>query len=75
MIRNLFQMFEVQCQFILLVTGLKKFALINHNQFLKLWKQNVEWGVENLLVEILARRQLNLSDPYSTFVVIEDFGA
>lgn len=39
--------------------------------------QCVEWGVENLFVEILVRKHLNLSifDPYSVFVVIGDLRA
>jgi hypothetical protein len=35
----------------------------------------VEWGVENLLAEILARKDLNLSDPYSVFMLLGDLGA
>ena len=31
--------------------------------------------MENLFVEILARRHINLSDPYYAFIVIRDFGA
>lgn len=49
-------MFECQCQFFLLVVGLKKSAWIDHSRYLKLWQQSLEWGVENLFVEILAQR-------------------
>lgn len=73
--RSLFQMFECQSQLFLLVVGLKKAAWIDHSCFLTLWQHSLEWGVENLFVEILARRQVNLSDPYSAFIVIGDFGA
>lgn len=73
--KNIFQMFEVQCQFFLLVTSLQKSVWIDHNQFLRIWKQSVEWKVENMFVEILARRQIKLSYPYSAFIVIGDLGA
>lgn len=68
-------MFEVQCQLFFIVTGLKWKEWLDHSRFHKLWQQSVKWGVENLLVEILVRRRLNLSDPYSVFVIIGDVGA
>lgn len=43
--------------------------------FQQVWRQSIQWGVENLLAEILARRHLNLSDPYSAFIVLGDLGA
>ena len=73
--QNILQMYELQSQFFFLVTGLKKFAWINHTTFQQIWKQSTEWGVENLCAEILARRHLNLSDPYSAFLVLGDLGA
>lgn len=73
--KGFFQVSEFQCQFLLLIVGLKKSACIDHSHFLKLWQQSLEWGVENLFVEILARQQVNLSYPYSTLMVIGDFGA
>ena len=73
--KSLWQMFEIQCQLFFIVTGLKGKEWLDHSRFQKLWQQSVEWGVENLLVEILVRKRLNLSDPYSAFVVIGDVGA
>ena len=40
-----------------------------------MWQQSEEWGVENLFTEILARREIHLSDPYSAFITIGDLGA
>ena len=73
--QELFQLYEVQCQLFFVLTGLKRAEWIDHIRFHSLWQQSVEWGVENLFVEILARRQINLSDPYSAFIIIGDFGA
>ena len=35
----------------------------------------MQWGVKILLAKILARRHLNMSDPYSTFIIIGDLEA
>lgn len=35
----------------------------------------MEWGVENLFVEILVRRHINISDPYLVFIITGDPGA
>ena len=64
--KSLWQMFEIQCQLFFEVTGLKEKEWLDHSHFQNLWQQSIEWGVENLLVEILVRKRLNLSDPYST---------
>ena len=48
---------------------------IDHNHFLKVWQHSVEWKVEKLFVEILAIMHINLTYPYSAFIVIENLGA
>ena len=73
--QNLFQMYELQSQLFFLITRLKKFAWIDHLMFQQIWRQSIQRGVENLLAEILAHRHLNLSDPYSAFIVLGDLGA
>ena len=73
--KDLWQMFEIQCQLFFMVTGLKKKEWLDHSRFQKVWQQSLEWGVENLFVEILVRKRLNLSDLYSAFVIIGDIGA
>ena len=73
--QNLFQMYELQSQIFFLLTGLKKFAWMDHMLFQQVWGQSIQWGVENLLAEILARRHLNLSDPHSAFITLGDVGA
>lgn len=73
--KGIFQMYELQSQLFFLMTELKKFDWINHTMFQQIWNQSVQWGVENLLAEILARRHLNLSDPHSAFIVLGDLGA
>ena len=50
-------------------------AWIGHRQFLQLWRQTGELGVENLFAENLARKHLRLSDPYSSFMLLGDLGA
>ena len=39
-----------------------------------MWQQSEVWGVENLFVEMLARREIYLSDPYFAFMVLGDLG-
>lgn len=73
--QNLFQMYDLQSQYFFLVTGLKKFSWIDHTMFQLIWQQSTQWGVENLFSEILARRHVNLSDPYSAFITLGDLGA
>ena len=73
--KSLWQMFEIQCQLFFVVTGLKGKEWLDHSRFQKLWQQSVKWGVDNLFVEILVRQRLNLSDPYSAFVIIGDVRA
>lgn len=73
--KKLFEMYEHQRDMFLLMVRLKRGAWVGHSQFLQLWQQAGEWGVENLLAEILARKHLNLSDPYSAFILLGDFGA
>lgn len=51
---DIFQIYERQGYFFLIITGLQKFAWIDHSHFLKLWQQN-EGSGENLFVEILTR--------------------
>ena len=52
--KGIFQMYELQSQLFFLMTELKKFDWINHTMFQQIWNQRVQWGVENLLDEILA---------------------
>ena len=73
--KGIFQMYENQCQLFLLAMGLEKSMWIDHRQFQQMWHQSEVWGVENLFVEILARREIQLSDPYSAFMIIGDLGA
>lgn len=68
-------MYECQRGLFLLAVRLKCEAWIGHIQFLQIWQQACEWGAENLLAEILARKHLNLSNPYSAFMVLGDVGA
>lgn len=73
--RGLLRMYERHCQFFMLLTGLERGTWVDHSRFQQVWQQSVAWGVENLFVEMLARREIYLSDPYSAFVVIGDLGA
>ena len=73
--KELFQMYEHQRDLLLLLVRLKCGAWLGHSQFEQLWQQASGWGAENLLAEILARKDLNLSDPYSAFMVLGDLGA
>ena len=73
--KEFFELYERQCQLFLLFVGLKKSEWIDHSRFKELWRQSLDLGIENLFVEILARRHINLSDPYSAFMVIGDVGA
>lgn len=73
--KDIFQLYENQRQLFFLVVGLKKVEWIDHHRFKELWQQRLEWGVENLFAEILARKHVYLSDPYSTFMMIGDVGA
>ena len=73
--RGLFRVYERQCQFFMLLMGLERGTWIDHSRFQQVWQQSETWGVENLFAEILARREIYLSDPYSAFIVIGDLGA
>jgi hypothetical protein len=73
--KEFFELYERQCQLFLLFVGLKKSEWIDHSRFKELWRQSLDLGVENLFVEILARKHINLSDPYSAFMMIGDVGA
>lgn len=73
--KSFFELYERQCQLFLLFVGLRKSEWIDHSRFKELWHQSLDLGIENLFVEILARRHINLSDPYSAFMVIGDVGA
>ena len=58
-----------------LASELSRGMWIDHNRFLQLWRQCDEWNVENLLAKILARKHLNLLDPYSAFMILGDLRA
>lgn len=73
--RGLFQVYERQCQFFLLMLGLKRHTWIDHSRFQQVWQQSEAWGVENLFAKMLARREIYLFNPYSVFMVIGDLGA
>lgn len=73
--KGIFHMYESQCQLFLLAMGLQKIMWIDHSQFQRMWHQSEVWGVENIFVEILARREIQLSNPYSAFIIIGDLGA
>ena len=73
--KELFQLYEHQRDLLLLLARRKCRAWLSHSQFAPLWQQAREWGVENLLAEILARKDLSLSDPHSAFMMLGDIEA
>jgi hypothetical protein len=60
--------FSFACRF-------EKSEWIDHSRFRELWRQSLDLGVEDLFVEIMARKHINLSDPYSDFIMIGDVEA
>lgn len=66
---------KLRAIYFFLLTCLSICKWIDHDHFLKLWQQSLDWSVENLFVEILAPRHVNLFDSYVAFIVIRDLGA
>jgi len=54
--------------------GVTKKSWVDHSQFQIVWQQIVRLGLENLLTEILAWKEVYFSDPHF-FLVIGDIGA
>ena len=72
---RIFQFYEIQRDFLLIMAGLQLEEWLTHAQFERMWHFSVKHHEENLLVEILARKHLRLLDPFSAFIMIGDIGA
>lgn len=71
---NLHQLYEIQRDLMLTMVGLELREVMDREKFKGLWEFCSKFKVENLLVEILARKHLKLSDPFHAFVVMGDIG-
>jgi hypothetical protein len=73
--RDIFQLYEQQRDLLFLTLGVTRSECLDHSHFHRLWRQSVQLGVENLFTETLARKEIQLSDPHSAFLIIGDIGA
>lgn len=73
--RDIFQLYEHQRDLFFLTLGVTREECVDHGQFHRLWRQIVQLGIENIFTEILARKEIQLSDPHSVFFIIGDIGA
>jgi hypothetical protein len=71
---NLHQLYEIQRDLLLVMVGIDMGAVLTPEQFQCVWEFCGRFRVENLLVEILARKHLRLEDPFAAFVVLGDIG-
>ena len=71
---NLHQLYEIHRDLLLAMLGLDMGAVLSREQFQFMWEFCERYQVENLLVEVLARKHLKLVDPFAAFVVLEDIG-
>ena len=71
---NLHLLYEIHRDLLLAMVGMDLGAVLSREQFQFMWGFCGLYKVENLLVEILARKHLKLLDPFGAFVVLGDIG-
>lgn len=71
---NLHQIYEIHRDLLFVMVGLEMGDILDRIQFQTLWAWSEGLTVENLLVEIVARKHLILTDPFSAFVEMGDVG-
>lgn len=71
---NLHQLYEIHRDLLLVMTGLELGTMFDLEQFRSLWDFCGSYRVENLLVEVLARKHLKLIDSLGAFVIMGDMG-
>ncbi len=71
---NLHQFYEIHRDLLLAMTGYELEAVLDRSQFFVMWSFCERFKVENLFVEVLARKHLRLSDPFAAFIKMGDIG-
>ena len=71
---NLHQFYEIHRDLLFTMTGYELGDVLDRTQFFELWAFCEKFKVENLLTEVLVRKHLQLSDPFSAFIRMGDMG-
>lgn len=70
---NLHKLYEIHRDLLLTMVKLELGEVLDQAQFQTLWAWCERLNIENLLVEMLARKHLKLSHPFSAFVEMGEF--